>query len=113
MRAQSAKEWPDPDQLRAETHAVQVRSLVVARSFAGRESVDALPSVRSVYKQGVYDETVETRAQADGIETRAATEGDVKSSRPGMLDILGRAKWCVRAICRQSLLSASVGHPAD
>ncbi|KAJ8294799.1 Acyl-CoA-binding 3 [Rhodotorula toruloides] len=47
----------------------------------------------SVYKQGVYDETVETRAQADGIETRAATEGDVKSSRPGMLDILGRAKW--------------------
>ncbi|PRQ75449.1 Acyl-CoA-binding protein, partial [Rhodotorula toruloides] len=24
---------------------------------------------------------------------KQATEGDVKSSRPGMLDILGRAKW--------------------
>jgi len=27
----------------------------------------------------------------------AATEGDVRVRRPGMFDMLGRAKWCVAA----------------
>ncbi len=26
---------------------------------------------------------------------KQATEGDVTAKRPGMLDMLGRAKWCV------------------
>jgi acyl-CoA-binding protein len=32
-------------------------------------------------------------ALAGSDDPRAATEGDVTSRRPGMLDMLGRAKW--------------------
>lgn len=37
------------------------------------------------------------KSPAPGTDARArvATEGDIKGSRPGMLDILGRAKWSV------------------
>ncbi|KAL7336770.1 acyl-CoA-binding protein, partial [Rhodotorula toruloides] len=57
----------------------------------------AVDIIQSLPKSGPiqtsYEQKLTLYRCADGIETRAATEGDVKSSRPGMLDILGRAKW--------------------
>lgn len=44
----------------------------------------------SLYKQG------EHFSSSDGPRTAAddiATEGDISASRPGLLDMLGRAKW--------------------
>ena len=51
----------------------------------------------SVYKQGKRESACK-RVRMGVLTSRrfVATEGDIKTSRPGLLDILGRAKWCVR-----------------
>lgn len=47
------------------------------------------------------------------MRARTATEGDIRGSRPGILDILGRAKWCVRACSFSGALGLTVKHHRD
>lgn len=42
-----------------------------------------------------------------------ATEGDIKASRPGLLDVLGRAKWCVRCALVDCGAASSLKHYRD
>lgn len=39
------------------------------------------------------------------LRLHKATVGNVKSPRPGMFDMLGRAKWCVLAVWKVDCLS--------
>lgn len=53
----------------------------------------------SVYKQGAGDRPRFIAVAETDPRACVATEGDIKGSRPGMLDILGRAKWSVSLSC--------------
>ncbi|EIW66740.1 hypothetical protein TREMEDRAFT_34664, partial [Tremella mesenterica DSM 1558] len=51
-----------------------------------QELIDSLP------KSGPVQTTYEDKLGLYALY-KQATEGDLKGSRPGMLDLLGRAKW--------------------
>jgi acyl-CoA-binding protein len=56
----------------------------------------------SLYKQGECRFTPTGPSQ---ILTASATEGDIAIPRPGMLDLLGRAKWLVLPVLEKLLLT--------
>ena len=51
----------------------------------------------ALYKQGERVPTSYARLMVDELMMALATEGDIRITRPGLLDMLGRAKWCVSA----------------
>jgi acyl-CoA-binding protein len=55
----------------------------------------------SLYKQGTSTHATPVGAvrapRPPGMTLTPATDGDNAAPRPGMLDMLGRAKWCVAA----------------
>ncbi|GAA5991804.1 hypothetical protein JCM10908_002214 [Rhodotorula pacifica] len=52
----------------------------------------AVDMIQSLPKSGPIQTTYDQKLQLYSVY-KQATEGDIKGSRPGMLDILGRAKW--------------------
>lgn len=110
--AQPAQEWTDPDYVRSETPAVRLGNRVLSirlgwlavGSASGAHSLQPRPRRYSVYKQGAGTVSHVIAVPETDPRARVATEGDIKGSRPGMLDILGRAKWSVSAVFPLPLL---------